>query len=245
MLPVYLCEDDSCQLVHLQNVTENCILYHEYNMKVVGAYHTPSDLLQEVQKEHPIHGIYILDIELKADINGIELAALIRKLDPRAFIIFITTHDEMAFLTFQYKVEPLDYILKEDLDNLYDRLNDCLVNVLEKQRNLSLKHTDKFCFTSGSRNYFIPHKDIYYIETMSAHKYRVHYANGILELRGNLTDVADRLGKDFCMCHRSCLVNLNHVKELNQELCTVTLDNQISCLCSKRRFGIIKKLIRA
>lgn len=48
--------------------------------------------------------------------NGFELAQEIRKFDPRGFIIFITTHAELSYMTFTYKVEALDYIIKDDID---------------------------------------------------------------------------------------------------------------------------------
>ena len=58
--------------------------------------------------------------DLGADINGINLGEEIRQLDPTGYIIFITTHAELSHLTFKYKVEALDYIIKDDFsEDLY------------------------------------------------------------------------------------------------------------------------------
>lgn len=53
----------------------------------------------EYIKENTASGIYFLDVDLKSDINGIQLAEQIREYDPRGFIVFITTHAEMSYLT--------------------------------------------------------------------------------------------------------------------------------------------------
>ena len=46
--------------------------------------------------------------------TGLTLAQEIRKYDPRGFIIFVTTHSEMSYMTFIYKLEALDFILKDE-----------------------------------------------------------------------------------------------------------------------------------
>ena len=49
-------------------------------------------------------GCYFLDIQLEVDINGIKLGSEIRKYDPIGNIIFVTSHSELTYLTFVYKV---------------------------------------------------------------------------------------------------------------------------------------------
>ena len=54
------------------------------------------------------------DIQLEADINGIKLGSEIRKYDPIGNIIFVTSHSELTYLTFVYKVSAMDFIFKDD-----------------------------------------------------------------------------------------------------------------------------------
>lgn len=56
-----------------------------------------------------------------------ELAYQIRKLDPNATIVFVTTHSEFMPLTFRYKVSALDFI-DEALGDLhfYERVKSAL-----------------------------------------------------------------------------------------------------------------------
>ena len=59
-----------------------------------------------------------LDIQLEADINGIKLGSEIRKYDPIGNIIFVTSHSELTYLTFVYKVSQWILFLKMILINL-------------------------------------------------------------------------------------------------------------------------------
>lgn len=243
MLSVYICEDNPYHLAQMKEAIEKCIVINEYDMIVSGAFHDPITCLSHVIAHKPLHGIYFLDIDLKAQINGIELAVELRKTDPRAFIIFITTHEEMSFVTFQYKVEALDFIIKDASLPLYDRISDCLRNVISKHNVLSPDETDKIRFSNHSKDYFVHRNDIYYIDTSSDHKFVVHHSSGFFETRGNLNDVLPRLGSDFYKCHRCCIVNLQHITKLDAANGCICLDNKTSCICAKKHFPVLRKLL--
>lgn len=78
------------------------------------------------QSQQPTQAVFLLDIALNSDINGIQLASQIRDLGIRSKIIFVTTHTELSLTVFQYQVEALDFILKDFPDRLYERLNTVL-----------------------------------------------------------------------------------------------------------------------
>ena len=110
MLKIFVCEDNIEQKEKLKNIIENIILIENYDMNLELATGDPHKILNYL-KSTETSGIYFLDVDLHCDINGIQLAEQIRKYDPRGFIIFITTHAEMSYLTFIYKVEAMDYII--------------------------------------------------------------------------------------------------------------------------------------
>ena len=113
MIPIYLCEDDKNQLDLLASTIEKYIFIQGYDMEIVCRAASPHALLSALAPKAET-AVYFLDIQLGSDMDGIELAAKIRKNDPRAFIIFTTTHSEMAMTTFRYQVEPLDFLVKDD-----------------------------------------------------------------------------------------------------------------------------------
>lgn len=243
MLSIYICEDDKFQLEQIKECIDNCIIINEYDMKISGCYTNPSICISQIKTHTPLHGIYFLDIDLKADINGIELATQIRKTDPRAFIIFITTHEEMSIVTFQYKVEALDFIIKEDTVSLSKRISDCLSNILDKQSLLSPIETNKIHFSFQGKDYFIRKQDIFYIDATNDHKFTVHHSTGLLEIRGKLSELINTLDSTFFQSHRGCIVNLQHITGINSATKEIVLDNSTSCPCAKKNFPIIRKLL--
>ena len=82
MIPIYLCEDDPCQLSQLKSIIEKYLFIENLDMKVVCACQSPEELLKSMPR-FPQAAVYFLDIQLESALNGIELAARIRALDPR------------------------------------------------------------------------------------------------------------------------------------------------------------------
>ncbi len=243
MLSVYICEDDKFQLDYITECIEKCIFINDYDMKIAGSFTTPSECISIIEKERPVHAIYFLDIDLKSDMNGIRLAEKIRSFDPRAFIIFITTHEEMLMVTFKYKVEALDFIIKDESLNLSDRIDECFLNVLDKQTYISPAKTDKLTFHSNRKKYYIEKNNIYYFNTSNDHKVAVHHTGGILEISGTIIEILNSLDSNFYQCYRGYIVNLHHILTIDDRKGMLILDNSASCPCSKINIPIIKRLI--
>lgn len=132
MLPVFICEDNRMQRERLTKYIEDYIMVEHFDMKLELSTGDPFELVSRMPT-HQGMGLYFLDIDLgQPDMNGFELAQEIRKFDPRGFIIFITTHAELSYMTFTYKVEALDYIIKDDIDLLHDRVLACMKQAEER-----------------------------------------------------------------------------------------------------------------
>ena len=116
MLKVYICEDIEVQRNRMTKIVENMIYIENFDMEIEVVTNDPHEILSVVQEIDEV-GIYFLDIDLQTDMDGLELAKEIRKYDPRGFIIFVTTHSEMSFMTFVYKLEAMDFILKDEEDD--------------------------------------------------------------------------------------------------------------------------------
>ena len=127
MLPIIICDDNSTYLKYLGDMIKNFILIEALDMEVV----LTTDSAQAViayTAEHKSPSVYFLDVELKDDIyDGITLAQKLRTYDPRGFIVFITTHDELSLMAFQYHVEAMDYIIKDEQELVPDRIRQCLL----------------------------------------------------------------------------------------------------------------------
>ena len=122
----------------------------ELDMQLVLDTEDPYVLLERVKASQDT-GIYFLDIDLNSDMNGMKLAQQIRLFDPRGFIIFITAHSELSYMTFQYRVEAMDFVLKDNPAEVKVKLRECLLNAMERhtlqtnktQRSIPLKLADE------------------------------------------------------------------------------------------------------
>ena len=235
MLSVYICEDNVKQLGIYEKIIEKIIIIENLDMKIVLSTTKPEEILDPVQRNKNC-GIYFLDIELNATINGIELAQKIRKYDPRGFIVFITTYEIMAPLTFKYKVEALDYIVKDDFKTgeIENRIKQCILDANrkyiaeaeEQHKNFSIEYSDKIVI--------VEFDEILYFETSSPHKITLHGTDRQIEFRGNLKEVEFRLDERFVRCHKSYIININKIKQIDKKKRLVYILNGAVCNVSIR-----------
>ncbi len=140
MLNIMICEDNIEQLIKIKRYIKDIIMIENFDMEIVLATSKPEDIISHLKK-NKISGLYFLDVDLNSNINGIKLAEIIREYDPRGFIVFVTTHAEMSYLTFIYKVEAMDYIIKDTIENVKQRIHECILNAQKSilQSQLSFK----------------------------------------------------------------------------------------------------------
>ena len=110
MIKIYICEDIEEQRNRIRSLVKDIILEEKLDMTIEIASPNPMEILNKAKENDKDISLYFFDVDLNSNINGIDLASKIREFDQRGFIVFITTHGEMSYLTFTYKVEAMDYI---------------------------------------------------------------------------------------------------------------------------------------
>jgi len=213
-------------------------------MEVALSTHSPDEMLRFRQVNDEIDGLYFLDLELNADMNGLQLAEKIRKLDPRGFIVFITSHAERSHLTFKYKVEAMDYITKDTLD-ISEQIRGCIDNAYAlytaKPSPLHNKYVIK---TSDSRFVSLERSKILYFEATGGHMVYVNSEDSRYLFSGKLKEIHKSLGNDFFRCHKSFLVNIANITELCTEQNKVLFGEHAKCAFSARYAGDLIKRIK-
>lgn len=241
MLNIYLCEDNTQQRALVSDYIEKTLLIEDCDLKFVCSTTDPYEIINYVQK-YPQTGLYFLDIDLGSDMNGLTLAQEIRKYDPRGFIAFVTTHSEMSYMTFTYKVEAMDFIIKDDPKELRNRIHQCIINAYSKYSSSNNHSETNFIIKMSDKEYCIAYDDILYFETsQNPHKILLHTANSIIEFQGKIKDILSVLDERFSLCHRSFLINKNHIQEINLKERTVTMSNHDVCVVSARMMKTITK----
>ena len=115
-MKIIICEDDLAQLENIKTIIKNYAMMEDNGIEIVLATTNPEEVVQYLK--HDQADCYFLDIDLSHEITGITLGSKIREADPIASLIYITTHAEMSYLTFIYKLAALDFIIKDNTDVL-------------------------------------------------------------------------------------------------------------------------------
>ena len=237
MLNVFVCEDNTEQRNMITKTVKNIIMIEELSMQFILATGNPHELIECISKE-PKTGLYFLDVDLGCDMSGIVLAENIRKMDSRGFIVFITTHDESLSLTFQYRVEAMDFILKDDFEQIGCKLRSCLFLANERFDKASVDIRKSLPIKSFNQTELLPFEDITCIETVSPHKIAIRTKKRRMEIFKNLKDVEKELNKRFVKCHRGIIVNVDQIEHIDKNNLMVKLKDGSECIAS--RLGIRK-----
>ena len=240
MIDVYVCEDSKEQREIVTHYIKSEILIQEYDMKLKVSTDDPEKIIEEM-KTSKNTGLYFLDVDLQSSKNGLTLAKEIREYDPRGFIVFVTSHSEMAFLTFQYKVEALDFILKDEPKQLRSRICECIENVHTKYTKITKGEGKTITITRGGRKLTLEYDSIMFFETsVNEHKLIVHTENKSIEFFGKMKEIEEEVGDDFIRCHRSYLVNKKNIKEIDYTEKMIRMKNQMECPISHRMIKQVK-----
>jgi two-component system response regulator AgrA len=235
LLNIFICEDNNKQRDRFIKLVEDIIMIENLDMKLALSTENPNDILDYLSNNEGT-GLYFLDIDLKSTINGIQLAEKIREFDPRGFIVFITTHAEMSYLTFIYKVEAMDYIIKDNYDNIRERIHQCITNANTKYSSKTTELQKNFTIKVDDKIINVEYDKILFFETSkNIHKVVLHAENRQVEFYSQMKEIEDKLGDDiFYRCHKSFIVNKNKIKEIDVKNRIAYMSNGDECLISTR-----------
>lgn len=163
MLNIFVCEDNDIQRQAIVQIIQNTVLIEELDMQLVLDTENPYELLDEIRNSQNT-GVYFLDIDLNSDMNGMKLAQQIRLFDPRGFIIFITAHSELSFMTFQYRVEAMDFVLKDNPGEMKVKIRECLLNAMERYTLQTNKTHKVYTIDVGGRKISVDYDDIFFLK---------------------------------------------------------------------------------
>src|SRR5690606_27702434 len=111
-LSIFILEDDILQAQSLKQLIEKLCFELSIPYQFIEATSRPDEILNKVPHCTYIP-IYFLDIEIKhEERKGLEVAQRIRELDTQGIIVFVTTHSELAPISYQYMVSALTFIDK-------------------------------------------------------------------------------------------------------------------------------------
>lgn len=245
-LNIYICEDDNIQRKMIEEIIEFKIDDDKETSEIVLSTGNPKEILDYKFTDNEFN-LYFLDIEIKnSEINGFDLASKIRERDPMGYIVFVTTHSEMSILTFKYRIEALDFIIKDDIKEIERGICNCIDEVNKKIKNSCNNKNNYFKFKDiTSKNNIIPYENILFFETIkhSSRKIKMVCLNKEIEFSYKIGELALKLGDDFFQCHRSIIANIKNVEQIDSSNGRLVFCNGQICEIGKKQIKELKKYI--
>ncbi len=201
MLNFVLCDDNLSFLNNFEKTLNNLIIKNDFNAQIGFKSTNISDVLNYL-KNHKADALF-LDIQLKSDINGIDIAEKIRDTNKDIYFIFTTGHLEYAFLAFQ--VKAFDYIPKPITA---ERLEKTLVRLFA---DIDFSSSNFIAINSKT---YINQNDIYYIKR-DGMKLVFKTNSNTYETYSSFNKVSEKLPNNFVRCHKSYIVNLNNISHID------------------------------
>lgn len=230
-----MCDDNVEFLNQLITIIENFAFIEENSIKVSFSTTSPNELLQYIEHNQSVD-CFFLDLNFDGEVKGLDLAKIIREKYPLASIVFVSKHSELLQLTMKYKVEALDFILKDSIDCLKENITEVLVAAYEKYKKIGKEPVTRyFQLNSGGYIKNVKYEDILYFKAAeSSHKVILVSRNGLFEFYNSLDDI-EKLSNQFYRCHRGYIVNLDNVKSFDKKKATVVMENDEHCPVAYRR----------
>ena len=215
MLSVFICEDDPKQRELLETTVNEYVGLEEYEIELALSTDNPIEFIEYLTAHPKQNNLYILDVNLRHEKDGIALAKQIRELDFHGKMVFVTTHAELSYLIFRYRIEALDYIIKINAEDIVKKVRECIEVTHHRCREtVSEQKTLQVKTSVGVQK--IPIDDILFVETYHVpHKLILHTKNERIEFRGNLKDIT-KISPDFFRCHKAYVVNVKNIKRIQR-----------------------------
>ena len=216
MLKFALCDDNIHILDKLEKMLENIFTKNNFDASVSYKTNNTKDMLNFVSNNKV--EVIMLDINLKSDTTGLQLAEAIRKINKDSYIIFTTGHLEYAMIA--YKVKTFDYLAKPIT---YDRLEETVIRLFE-----DVNGQPKRYIKIDNKNTIIDASEIQYIKR-DGMKLIFHTPSRNYDTYSSFAKIEDTLPNNYRRCHKSYIANLSQIKDVEPVSGIITFRDESTC----------------
>ena len=165
------------------------------------------------------------------EISGLTLAKIINK---KSKIIFTTAYREYAVDGF--KLEAVDYLLKPIA---YDRFLEAIKKVDPTDK---VEIISTFMFVRSERKMVkVDFEDIFYVESLSDYV-KIITTDKTIITRETITNLEEKLNKNFIRIHRSFIVPLNKINSYTNE--TIEINKKALPISRSYKESVLQKLAK-
>lgn len=181
------------------------------------------------------YDLLLMDIYM-GGMTGIEVVTELRKTDETLIVAFTTTSTEHTLAG--YRLNAIKYIEKP--------VQKKAVLELLQFAQLKKESTPRLALRVGGKECSQPFARILYVEQMDHTLYFYLTGGEVLETTGKLDKIEEQFaGQPFFRCHKSYLVNLAHVIELDKWLMLFVMEEGKSVYIRRESLGKAKKAYEA
>lgn len=229
MIKIAICDD---QDIFLEIIKEKIYrVCKSDNIEIViDCYNSGDELIKNLKKDTLVYDILFLDI-LMNELDGIETAKEIRKFDSRVQIILCTSSKD--YILQGYEIEAVGYFMKDEDDAI---LSNILKRAIKKTNRLYEEYI-LINLKNSIRTVYL--RDIEFVE-VSNRTISIHTDKEVIDFNGKMQEMMDKLkDKNFILTHRSYLVNIAKIKDI--EATSITLKSGKDILLSRLRSKEVKQ----
>lgn len=216
MLNFVICDDNQNMLSKLSKMFDTIFISNNIDASVVFQSTNPVEIL-DFANSHNVD-VFILDIQLKSKMSGLELAEKVREFNKNCYIIFTTGHLEYSLLA--YKLKTFDYLAKPIT---IERLEETVLRLVDDVNGQPKKY-----IKIDSKNTLVDENEILYIKREGM-KLIYHTASRDYEAYSSFAKMEGFLPKNFVRCHKSFVINLNKIVHLEPVSNTIYFTDDSSC----------------
>lgn len=231
MLNFVICDDNLNILDKFSKMLENIFVKYNFDAQIGLTTDNTEVLLDYIDNTKV--DVLVLDINLKSQKTGLELAALVRERNKDAYIIFTTAHLEYAMMA--YKVKTFDYLPKPVTS---DRLEETIIRLF-KDINGSPKRYIKI----DNKKTIIDESEILYIKR-DGMKLVFHTKSRDYDTYSSFNKIQSSLPENFFRCHKSFIVNINNIVNLDPVSSIIYFDDNSCCEIGPTYRKILMEVIR-
>ena len=218
MLSFVLCDDNQSIIDRLSRILDSIFLENNIDAEIKYTANTPEDILNYIKSN--IVDVLFLDIDLKSNTSGIDLAYIIRKFNKDVYIIFTSAH--LEYILIAYKCKTFDFIPKPISK---ERVEETILRLMEDIN--SEGNTTSF-IRIDSKNTIINQDSINFIKKEGM-KLVFYTDTRVYETYNSFSKISNELPKNFVRCHKSYIANINKISDINNTTILFNDKNTMQC----------------
>ena len=218
MLNFVVCDDNIYILDKISKILESIFIEHNFDANIIFKGTNADEVLQFIKNNYNKIDVLILDINLKSEVSGLDIAKSLRNYNKNAYIIFTTGHLEYVMMAYKYKT--FDYLPKPIT---FEKIEETVIRLFNDITNNSNKYLKLV-----SKNMLINEDDIYYIKkdgmrAIFISPYQTY------EIYNSFSKIQNSLPPNFIRCHKSYIVNINKISDIRININKIYFKDNISC----------------